>query len=174
MPEGDFILLLKEINFNDAAQEYQFFQEVPSENGYINPFYQMDYAAFIACGIPECMDYAQGKNLPEGYVPATRFFLWNDDKIVGVFHLRHYLNEALYHGSGHIGYAIHPNYRGQGYATKGLALALKEIVKLPGFTGSEVFLHCNKTNPASLRIMLNNGGYIHHQDDEGYYVRIKI
>ncbi len=37
----------------------------------------------------------------------------------------------------------------------------------------EIYLRVNKDNPASLKVMLNNGGYIHHQDDTKYYVRIK-
>jgi len=31
----------------------------------------------------------------------------------------------------------------------------------------------NKDNPASLRVMLKNGGYIKAEDESKYYVRIK-
>lgn len=37
----------------------------------------------------------QGKNLPSGYVPATTYILWSDEGPVGVFKLRHYLNDFL-------------------------------------------------------------------------------
>ena len=37
----------------------------------------------------------------------------------------------------------------------------------------EIYLRVNKDNPASLKVMLNNGGYIHHEDEIKYYVRIK-
>lgn len=30
-----------------------------------------------------------------------------------------------------------------------------------------------KDNPASLRVMLDNGGYIEREDESRYYVRIK-
>ena len=36
----------------------------------------------------------------------------------------------------------------------------------------ELYLSVNKSNPASLRVQLHNGAYIHHEDDEHYYTRI--
>ena len=35
-------------------------------------------------------------------MPETFLFLWEDDKIVGQFRIRHYLNDALREGGGHI------------------------------------------------------------------------
>ncbi len=37
----------------------------------------------------------------------------------------------------------------------------------------EIYLRVNKDNPASLKVMLHNGGYVEHEDDSKYYVRIK-
>ena len=37
----------------------------------------------------------------------------------------------------------------------------------------EIYLRVNRDNPASLKVMLNNGGYIHHQDETKIYVRIR-
>ena len=50
-------------------------------------------------------------------------------------------------GGGHIGQFIAKEYRNKGYATRGLALTLK--------------------------VMLKNDGYIVREDDVHYYVRIK-
>ena len=36
----------------------------------------------------------------------------------------------------------------------------------------EIYLRVNKNNPASLKVMLHNGGYIEHEDEQKYYVRI--
>ena len=36
----------------------------------------------------------------------------------------------------------------------------------------EAYLSVNKDNPASLQVQLNNGAYIHHEDDKEYYTRI--
>ena len=117
------------------------------------------------------LDYSEGKNLPEGYVPDTTLFLWNDDEIVGQFRIRHYLCESLIEGAGHIGYFIAKDFRGKGYATEGLRLCLLEAAKI--VPEDESYLRVNKSNTASLRVMLNNGGYIHHDDENKFYVRIK-
>ena len=37
----------------------------------------------------------------------------------------------------------------------------------------EIYLRVNRDNPASLKVMLHNGGYICKEDDSKYYVRIQ-
>ena len=37
----------------------------------------------------------------------------------------------------------------------------------------EIYLRVEKSNAPSLKCMLKIGGYIHHEDEEHYYVRIK-
>lgn len=37
----------------------------------------------------------------------------------------------------------------------------------------EIYLRVNKDNPASLKVMLHNGGYIKYEDEQKFYVRIK-
>ena len=72
-----------------------------------------------------------GLNLKEGFVPDTIFVLVDDNEnYVGIFNLRHYLNEFLANGPGHIGMGISSKYRRKGYATKGLALVLEEAKKI--------------------------------------------
>ena len=39
---------------------------------------------------------------------------------------------------------------------------------------NELYLSVGKENLASLRAQLKNGAYIHHQDGEKYYTRIKL
>lgn len=70
-----------------------------------------------------------------------------------------------------IGYGIGKAYRGKRYATKGLALTLeygKNIIP-----EDEFYLRVNKDNPASLKVMIKNGGRIVSENDEKYFVRIK-
>lgn len=62
--------------------------------------------------------YSKGEQLPEGFVPETFFFLWQDEEIVGQFRIRHFLCESLREGAGHIGYFIGKKYRGKGYGTR--------------------------------------------------------
>ena len=127
------MLYLKKINFDDAMEEYKAIKSIPAqENGFENKYYDVTKEEFVNEVIPMLLNNSKGLDLPDGYVPDTYFFLWDDDKIVGLFKIRHYLNDFLRKGPGHIGYGILPEYRGKGYAKKGLILAIekcKEIIK---------------------------------------------
>ena len=71
---------------------------------------------------------------------------------------------------GHIGYYIAKEHRGKGYATEGLRLTLdyaRHIVP-----EEEFYLRLLKTNPASLKVMLKNGGRVVGEDEEHLFVRI--
>lgn len=168
------MIFLKSLNLEDAKKEYEFFQSLKSENGLENDLYGLDYETFVNEAIPRKIKASQGIDLKEGHVPDTYYLLWDEDKIVGVFKLRHYLNDGLRNGSGHIGYGILPQYRRQGYGSKGLALALEICKKILPPNETEVYLSCLKTNEGSLGVMKKNGAYIHHSDDKEYYTRIKI
>ena len=166
------MLYLKEANFEDMEKEYLFVRDMPvDENGLTNPYHGISREAFESKALPEMIAFQKGENLPEGYVPETFLFLWKDDIIVGQFRIRHYLCESLRTGAGHIGYYIGKDFRGRGYGTEGLKQTLvlaRDIVP-----EEELYLRVNKDNPASLKVMLHNGGYIKYEDEEKYYVRIK-
>jgi len=94
---------------------------------------------------------------PSKTVPDTLFWLIDNDTFIGRFSLRHTLNKRLEQYGGHIGYYIRPTKRGMGYATKGLALTLKEAKKL----GLEkVLITCNEDNLGSQKVAKNNGGVL--------------
>lgn len=168
------MLYLKALNTQDAQKEYALLSQMPSENGFENPYEHITFEEFCTHAIPKRLAASRGENLSPGHVPDTYYFLWDDDNIVGLFKVRPSLNEALRSGSGHVGYAIHPACRRKGYASRGLALVVQLLKELPEFTDSEVYLSCNLDNIGSLRTMQKNGGCIHHSDDEEYYVRIKV
>ena len=115
--------------------------------------------------------FSRGEKLPDWMVPETFLFLWEDDTIVGQFRIRHYLNDALREGGGHIGQFIKKEFRGKGYGTKGLALTLEVARTI--VPEDEFYLRVNRDNPASLKVMQKNGGRIVKEDNEHYYVRIK-
>ena len=167
------MIYLKEANVEDAEKEYEFIKDTPRyENGFENKYYGFSYQDFMNLALPKMINSSKGIDLPNGYVPQTYYFLWNDDNIIGLFKIRHYLTETLRNGGGHIGYGIHKDYRGKGYASKGLALAIekaKDIIK-----EDEIYLSVHIDNPASLKVQLNNGAYIHHSDEKEHYTRIKI
>lgn len=165
------MLELKELQPEDAKACYDCLQDIPPENGLQNNAYGMDYETYVSKELPRCMRYAKGEVSSPEHVPDTYYFLWDDGRPVAWFKLRHCLNDALKNGGGHIGYAVRRSERGKGYAAKGLAMLLdiaRSIVP-----EDEFYLACKKSNTASLKVMLKNGAYIHHEDAEEYFTRIK-
>ena len=166
------MLYLKEANQEDIEKEYLFIKDIPEdENSFTNEWCGISREDFEEKAIKLMISYSKGEQLPKGFVPETFLFLWDYDEIVGQFRIRHYLCELLRIGAGHIGYFIGKEYRGKGYGTEGLRLALDVARKI--IPEDEIYLRVDKYNEASLKVMLNNGGYIHSEDDAKYYVRIK-
>lgn len=166
------MLYIKEANYEDIEKEYLFVRDMPvDENGFTNQWHGVSREDFERIALPSMLDFQKGENLPEGYVPETFLFLWNDGEIVGQFRIRHYLCESLRTGAGHIGYFIKKEFRGKGYGTEGLRLTLQVARDI--IPEDEFYLRVNKDNPASLKVMLKNGGYIKAEDENKYYVRIK-
>ena len=155
---------------SDYRKTYELYMTFPeNDNGYLNNVYGYSYEQFLEW-IEMKRNWSEGRQLPEGFVPDTTYVLSDDGTYVGVFNLRHELNDFLREGPGHIGYCISGTYRGRGYATKGLKLTLAKA-KEKGI--EEAYLSVNKDNPASLRVQMKNGGTIHHESDEEYFVRIR-
>jgi len=98
-----------------------------------------------------------GLNLPEGYVPATMFWLVDNGQFIGRVQIRHELTNYLSKRGGHIGYYIRPTKRKMGYGKKILELALLEAKKM-GF--EKVLLACNDDNVGSAKIIEANGGIL--------------
>lgn len=166
------MIYLKEANMEDVQKEYEFITQLPAdENGFSNRNYGCSFEEFKDNILPRYIEKSQGMNLESGHVPGTEFFLWDDDVIVGLFRIRHYLCEALIHGAGHIGYGIKKEYRGRGYASEGLKLTIEKAWTI--IPEDEIYMSVHKDNPASLKVQMKNGAYIHHEDDVEYYTRIK-
>ena len=167
------MLYLKETNLEDAKKQYELISAMPAdENGFTNPDFGVSFDEYVNTVLPRNLKYSRGEDLPEGYVPQTEYFLWDGDEIVGLFRLRHYLNDFLREYHGHIGYGISSKARGKGYGTKGLAMLLeigKDVID-----EDEFYLSVHKDNTASLKVQQNNGARIVREDDENYYTRIAI
>ena len=165
------MLYLKEANLDDAEAEWHFLRDMPeNENGVVNRWHGCSRETFMAEAVPRMLALSRGENLPEGYVADTAFFLWKDGEIVGLFKLRHRLNDALREGAGHIGYFIKPDCRGRGYGTEGLRLTLEKGREI--IPEEEFYLRLYKYNTASLWVMQHNGGRIVGEDGEHWFVRI--
>lgn len=113
-----------------------------------------DFPAFAR----ELDEEARGVGLPERVVPQQTYWLERDDgTLLGEIRLRPQLTEPFERHHGHIGYNVRPSARGNGYATRMLALALEKAREqgLP-----RVMLTIEGENPASERVIARNGGHL--------------
>lgn len=156
----------------DVNKSYDLYSSFDAnENGFENPTYGMDFDQYKQY-VDLCLAHSKGEKLRPGYVPDTKYILVDDnDNYVGIYNFRHYLNDFLRNGAGHIGYGIRKEYRGHGYAAIGLKMLLN-ICKEKGL--DEVLLSVDKTNPASLKTQLNCGATIYREDEDTFYTKIKI
>ncbi len=109
--------------------------------------------------------------LPAGWVKTIYYLLWNDDEIIGALNVRCEDSEFVLNHAGHIGYAIAPWKRKQGYASAALNMLLP-IVKSFGI--NRVLLTCDIDNEASKRVIIKNGGRFDHRNDTKEFYWIKL
>jgi predicted acetyltransferase len=117
-----------------------------------------DFSAFLD-RLSAC---AKGRGIPVGFVPHTTYWLVRDgSEVVGVSNLRHRLTEALRIEGGHIGYGVRPTARRCGFATQ---LLRHTLARARDLGVVEAWLTCAKTNEASIRTILRNGGVFVSED----------
>jgi predicted acetyltransferase len=100
--------------------------------------------------------------LPDGSlgdrVPETILWYVEGDEFLGAVSVRHRLNNVLAAWGGHVGYAVRPSARGNGYASAMLAGMLDHCrTELPL---DRVMLTVNTKNPASIRVIEKNGAVL--------------
>ena len=162
---------LRKINIQDASVQWEYTTALPAdENGLTNPYHGVSYDRYMREVLPALISYEHPVNMPDWFVPETYYYLWDENRLVGEFRIRHYLTDALREGAGHIGYSIRKDFRGRSYGTEGLRLTLqiaKQIVP-----EEEIYLRVNKDNIASQKVMLKNGAYRAGEDEAHYFMRI--
>lgn len=165
---------LKQINTNMNEQEYEMLQGILDvENGFTNPAYGISYQDFKNW-LQEMDNHSKGISLPEGWVPYTTYILYIDDIPVGYGRIRHSSSEYLETvvGAGNLGYGISKEYRGKGFGN----ILFKELLKkCKEHKYNEIKLFPLKTNEATVKIMLKNGGKIIGEfKQEKYIILIPI
>lgn len=114
------------------------------------------------------MDNRDITKLKPERVPSYDYFLVDDDKFIGVIHIRIRLTDNLLRYGGHIGYGINPQYFKMGYGTKLLKLGLEKAKEL-GVDG-DILITCDDDNIGSYKIIENNGGILENKipnEDQG-------
>lgn len=150
MPE----LVLPDEQYKDsflaALAEYQA-EDLPNYRGIDPAALANNFQGYI----DQLRNESSGKNLPDGYVPHTVFWLVEGNQYLGRIDLRHVLNDYLHREAGHIGYDVRPSERKKGYGHLALKLGKEKAQEL-GM--SEVLITCDVTNIGSTKIIQANGG----------------
>jgi predicted acetyltransferase len=136
--------------FRKSEQEFEFAfkynEQMPFE----------DYVEYVN-------GWAEGKNLPDKFVPNTFLIGIVDNKIVGRVSLRHRLTEYLFSFGGHVGYGVVQSERNRGYAT----MMLKGTLPIALTLGIEqVLVTCDEDNYASMRVIEKSGGQLENIIEE--------
>jgi predicted acetyltransferase len=110
-----------------------------------------DFDGFVA----SVAAWSTGELLPRGWVASSTFWLVDGEDYIGSINIRHELTDWLLRFGGHIGYAVRPSRRRQGYGTLMCKLALDKAREI-GL--ARVLITCDADNTGSRRIIEANGG----------------
>lgn len=150
---------LKQANKYMGIDEYKMLQGIENgENGFMNEVFGMSFAGFKEWLIKQ-EEFHLGKNLPQGWIPYTTYFLYDNGLPIGIGRVRHETSEYLQKvvGAGEIGYGISKDYRGKGYGN----ILFKELLKkCKDFGFEKITLFPHKDNIATIKIMTKNGGNV--------------
>lgn len=128
---------------------------IPSDNPTFLHFHRPGMS--LAEYLDVLQEQALGIDLAPGReVPSTFLFAFVDDRIVGRASIRHSLDHPLGPMTGHIGYAVLPEFRGLGCATEILRMAIGHARKHLGIP--HILVTCDPGNAASIRVIEKNGG----------------
>lgn len=163
------MIYLKQLNVNDGNDIYIMLQGIEqNENEFTNPVKGMnmdEYKKWLTV-----MDnWSKGKELKEGYVPQTIYWLYDEETPVGIGKIRHKLTDSSKKFGGNIGYAISEKYRGKGY---GSIFLNKLIQKANDLQIEEKVLTVEKYNIASKKIIEKNGGKLIEENDKRWIFEI--
>lgn len=116
--------------------------------------------------------WRSGVGLPDWGVQETLLLAFAGHRIVGRVAIRHRLTAALERCGGHIGYAVVPEFRRRGYATRLLDMSLRMADEQFGI--DPILVTCGDHNVGSTRVIERNGGVLHdivEVEREPYTVR---
>ena len=140
-------------SFLEATQEFP-----PDEDTMV---FEREQATRDFAGFVTSVDaFARGESLPRGWVASSSFWLVEGDEYIGSTNVRHELTEWLERYGGHIGYAIRPSKRQQGYGKLICKLALEQAREI-GLR--RVLITCDADNVGSRRIIESNGGVFENE-----------
>lgn len=120
------------------------------------------------------------RSLPSDSLEPVQQYEWwlidENNNIAGTSRLRMSLESDVdINEEGNIGYDIAPSFRNKGFGSLILKLTLN---KAKSFGFDKIFITCSENNPASKKIIENNGGVLHSkfysEEDQEYLLRFWI
>lgn len=159
---------LQQLTQNDSRIFFDMLKRIgKNENAFTNPVNAMSFEQYRRWLI-EQNDWAMGRNLPDGYVAQTCFWLMEQSIPIGIGKIRHQLTAASREFGGNIGYAIDPIQRGHGYGTE----ILKQLlIQARNMKIKEILLTVEKNNVASKNVCLSNGGELFKENEYRWFFR---
>lgn len=159
--------LLQQLSPLDGQGGYDLLQRIgQSENDFTNPIHGRSFSEYRNWLIQQD-DWSNEKNLPDGYIGQTCFWLVYNDKIVGLGKIRHGLTTQSRVEGGNIGIAIDPNKRGEGLGTKFIPLLLQRANDMKI---DEILITVKKFNYPSKVAFEKNGCYVFRETDGWWYL----
>ena len=117
-------------------------------------------------------DSRDESKLPSYYVPSYNYFAVDDDKFIGVVHIRIRLTDNLLRFGGHIGYATNPKFWKMGYGKRFVKLVLEKAKDL--IKEDKILITCDDDNIGSYKIIESCGGKlenkIENEDSYGKFI----
>ena len=153
----------------DPERAFDLFAKFPAEEtGFENPAAGMDREQFAAY-VRGLRDESLGVGLPDGWVPATKYILVNDegDYVASSTCVTGSPTPTQRSGPHRLRYRPRiprprlRDRRAQAHARQARELGIEEA-----------YLSVHKTNPASLAVQQHCGARIDHEDKTEYYTRI--
>ena len=111
--------------------------------------------------IQKMKDTRDKSKLKPNRVLSYDYFAVDDDKFIGIIHIRIELTPFLLSYGGHIGYGVNPKYWRQGYGTELLRMGLVRIKEL--IKDDRVLVTCDDDNIGSAKVIENNGGVLENK-----------
>ena len=149
------MIIAREFTEQDKEQLFDMINETKEYDGNFEGMEDIgrieDYDAFLK----KLEVWKHQELINPNYSPQTTFGVFDDEKLVGGFVLRHTLKGRLIHHGGNIGYFVRPSERNKRYGKILLKLALKKAREI----GLEkVLVTCRNDNIASAKVIESNGG----------------
>ena len=160
---------LVKLSPDDGEKHYFFLQSIRADdNGFTNTAYGLSFEDFKAW-LKQQDSWSREENLPDGFVRQTWYWLMIDDEVAGCGKIRQSLTAQSRIKGGTIGYAIAPQFRGQGYGNLILRLLLEKADEL---SVADKVLTVEKFNYRSAKVIEKNGGVLYDENDLRWYYRV--